>query len=134
MNLNLPFSNAFPKSVAWAFYLLVGGWAGHLLFIYLFFSIAQGPIPDKILFQQLAIVGFLGYFLYRAKKWSRPLCLLCNALIIVLYACLAALFFQSRPWLGLLALWVVAVFAAASWLLLGRDAKAHFDGSPQGRP
>lgn len=129
MNLNRLFLNEFPKNVRRAFFLLIGGWGAHFLFLYLFFSLAQGTVPEKILYQQLAIVGLLGYFLYQAKKWARPLCLLCNVLIIVLYACFTVLFIQSRPGLGGLAVAVIVFFGAASYLLLGREAKAFFGGT-----
>ncbi len=131
MNFNIPFLNDFPKSVGYAFLLLIGGWGGHLLFFYLFFSLSQGTVPEKMFYQQLIIVVLLGYFLYQAKKWARPLCLMCNALIIILYACFTFLLIQSRPGLAVLALAVITLFAAASYLLLGREAKAFFSGSPK---
>ena len=116
----------FPKSVRYAFFFLLAGWCWHLFFIYAFFTTAQDTIPTKMLYQQLAIAGLLGYFLYRAKKWARALCLLCNALIILLYGCFAALFFSSRLQLAVLAVVVIGCFAAATYLLMLREAKDFF--------
>ena len=120
--------NDFPKSVRYAFFFLLAGWCWHLFFIYAFFTTAQDTVPTKMLYQQLAIAGMLGFFLYRAKKWARVLCLLCNTLIVLLYACFAALFVSSRLQLAVLAVVVIGCFAAATVLLMAREAKDFFSG------
>jgi len=120
--------NRFPRDVRYGLGLLLAGWAGHFVFIYLVFVAGQETPENKIVYQQVAIAAILGYFLYHGKKWARVLCLLCNSLIIVLYLFFIALFWTARTPIAMLLLGALGCFAGATYFLMTRDAKAFYAG------
>ena len=118
----------FPRPVRYSFGLLLAGWVGHFVFIYLAFVAGREVPENKIVYQQVAIAVILGYFLYHGKKWARVLCLLCNSLIILIYLFFMMLFWKSRLPMGLLSFAVTGCFVVASYFLMTREAKAFYAG------
>ena len=120
--------NRFPRDVRRAFGLMLAGWAGHFVFIYLVFVVGSETPDNKIVYQQVAIAAILGYFLYHGKKWARVLCLLCNSLVIILYFFFLALFWASRTPIALLSLGTLGCFAGATYFLITRESRAFYAG------
>lgn len=118
----------FPRDVRHALGLLLAGWAGHFVFIYLVFVAGHETPENKIVYQQVAIAAILGYFLYQGKKWARVLCLLCNSLMILLYLFFTALFWSSRLPTALLSLGILGCIAGASYFLMTRGARDFYAG------
>lgn len=120
---------AFPGGVRTAWLWLGAGWGLHFLFLWLAFILGRQDLPEKILYQQVAIAALLFFFLYQGRKWARVLCLLCNALIILLYAAFAALFGGRSPELALLAVFVIGCFGAASGYFMTPAVRAFYAGA-----
>jgi hypothetical protein len=119
--------NQFPRFVRYSLGLLLAGWLGHFVFIYLVFVAGQETPESKIIYQQVVIVSILGYFLYHGKNWARVFCLLCNSLIFLIYLCYVALFWTSITPMILGSMAVAGgCFSVASYFLMTREAKAFY--------
>ncbi len=120
-----------PASFKKGFYFLIGAWLTHFIFVYLFFTKGGEAIPDKILMQQAAIGGLMALFLFMIKKWARVLCILCNILIVVLYAAVFLIVYTNKMFSSLCVLTTI-LFIISTYFLAIKDTAQYFrEQNPQ---
>jgi hypothetical protein len=121
----------YPASVKNGILFLFAGWGCHYFFLYKFF---QGKIPQRMLFQQIAIGLFLCFFVVMAKNWARILCILCNVLIVILYSLFCALFYGSKTDFFILSGIVAILFSVATYYLAIEESSEFFKAYGQAKP
>lgn len=122
--IKLPVSPlTYPAPLKQAFIFLLLGWFFHLGFLFIVF---EGTVPERILWQQLVILGFQITFLLYLKNWARVLCVCCNILLILLYIMFLVAFYDAgKPTFSLMAMVVICCYSLSAHLF-SKNETIHF--------
>jgi|GEM_PF-725668 len=114
----------YPSSVRYGLFYLVLGWAAHFYTLYQLFG---GDLPRRRLYEQAVIAASMLVFVGMAKNWARILCLLANALIMLIHAFIIALCIKSGLHeIALSAFAALVLFAMSTWYLAIGESSEFF--------
>ncbi len=118
MNQIEKFKN-FPSSVKNGIYFLLAGWLWFYWSLYGYFLKEETP-------SQFILIGIgVCTFVIMIKKWARPLCILCNVMVIVVYLAVSYMFFhlEDMPMSFIAAVGVVLFSLSTYYLAVGESSR-----------
>jgi len=119
----------FPNNIKNSIILLVSGWIGHIIFLYIYFSHRTEEIPEYLFIKHIAMGGLVCFFMIRAKAWAKWICIMGNVLL-GLYYCQWAILLNHYNRLNFFEMFVmgliVLIFSLSTYYLFTKESSEFF--------